>query len=477
MSAYDDPGPAQGLSGPAAVAEPRDPALDPDAVTLPKDRMALLFLVMLVTAAGNTAMQSVMPSIGTRLQVPDFWISLAYSWSAVLWMATAPFWARRSDRRGRKAMMAIGLTGFIASFGLCGLVLLGGLAGWYGLTATLLLFALARSFYGGFGSAAPPAVQAYVASRTSPAERTKALSLITSSFGLGTVLGPALAPFLILPHVGLVSPFFSFALFAVVVLIALRLRLPNDDPKYAGRGEVMAAPFSASSNSDGRRREIDDQDPIDETSRVAVDAYGAEALPENPGRLRWRDPRLRPWLITGLLGGHAQAMVLGIIGFLLLDRLGLRADPDAGAAPIGLVLMLGAVATLLAQWGLIPMLHMGPRSAALWGMVLAAAGTLVIALGSELNSTAIGFALASLGFGLYRPGFTAGASLAVSRAEQGQSAGIVAAVNGAAYVIAPAFGVWLYNTSPWAAWSTILVLCGSVLALGWKGMRSDGVFA
>ena len=473
MSAYDDPGLGQSLDGPAAVSSPGDP----DAVKLPRDRMALLFLVMLVTAAGNTAMQSVMPSIGTRLQVPDFWISLAYSWSALLWMAMAPFWARRSDRRGRKAMMAIGLVGFIASFGLCGLVLLGGLAGWYGLTATLLLFALARSFYGGFGSAAPPAVQAYVASRTSPAERTKALSLITSSFGLGTVLGPALAPFLILPGVGLVSPFFSFALFAVVVLIALRLRLPDDDPQYAGRGEVMAAPFSASSNSDGRRRELDHDDEIDETNRAAVDAYGAEAVPEDAGRLRWRDPRLRPWLISGLLGGHAQAMVLGIIGFLLLDRLGLRSDPDAGAGPIGLVLMLGAVATLLAQWGLIPMLHLGPRSATLWGMVLAAAGTLVIALGTELNSTAIGFALASLGFGLYRPGFTAGASLAVSRAEQGQSAGIVAAVNGAAYVAAPAFGVWLYNTSPWVAWSTILVLCSAVLALGWKGMRSDGVFA
>lgn len=472
MSAYDDP-------GPGAANEPRIAAADPAAVTLPRDRMALLFLVMLVTAAGNTAMQSVMPSIGTRLQVPDFWISLAYSWSALLWMGMAPFWARRSDRRGRKAMMAIGLSGFIASFGLCGLVLLGGLAGWYGLATTLLLFAAARALYGGFGSAAPPAVQAYVASRTSPAERTKALSLITSSFGLGTVLGPALAPFLILPHVGLVSPFFSFALFAVAVLIALRLRLPDDTPQYAGRGEVMAEPQSASSSasSAGRRPRAEDHAEIGEADRAAVDAFGAEAVPENAGRLRWRDPRLRPWLITGLFGGHAQAMVLGIIGFLLLDRLGLRSDPDAGAGPIGLVLMLGAVATLLAQWGLIPMLHLGPRSAALWGMVLAAAGTLVIALASELNATAIGFALASLGFGLYRPGFTAGASLAVSRAEQGQSAGIVAAVNGAAYVIAPAFGVWLYNTSPWAAWSLILTLCTAVVALGWKGMRSDGEFA
>ncbi|MGB7371724.1 MAG: MFS transporter, partial [Erythrobacter sp.] len=92
--------------------------------------MALLFTVMLVTAAGNTAMQSVMPSIGTALGVRDVWISLAYSWSALLWVVCAPIWARRSDRRGRKAMMALGLCGFIVSMALCGIVLWAGLAGW-----------------------------------------------------------------------------------------------------------------------------------------------------------------------------------------------------------------------------------------------------------------------------------------------------------------------------------------------------------
>ena len=80
---------------------------------IPSGRMALLFTVMLVTAAGNTAMQSVMPSIGTALEVSDVWISLAYSWSALLWVVCAPIWARRSDRRGRKAMMALGLIGFV----------------------------------------------------------------------------------------------------------------------------------------------------------------------------------------------------------------------------------------------------------------------------------------------------------------------------------------------------------------------------
>ena len=457
---------------PIAGDEVRSGDDDLAGVRLPRDRLTLLFLVMLVTAAGNTAMQSVMPSIGTRLQVPDFWISLAYSWSAVLWMTMAPFWARRSDRRGRKAMMAIGLVGFTVSFTLCGLILLGGLHGVYGTTATLLLFAAARSFYGGFGSAAPPAVQAYVASRTSRAERTQALSLISSSFGLGTVLGPALAPFLILPFVGLASPFFSFAVIAALVLIALRLRLPDDTPSFAGRGEVMAPPFSASSNS---RRVVDHGDG--ETDELALpDPLGAEPAMSGPGRLQWRDPRLRAWLAVGLLGGHAQAMLLGIMGFLLLDRLGLRATPEAGAGPVGLVLMTGAGATLLAQWGLIPILHMGPRTATIWGMTIGLAGTAVVAAGTNLHSLAAGFALASMGFGLFRPGFTAGASLAVTRAEQGQAAGIVAGISGAAYIVAPAIAVWLYNHWEWLAFSIIAALMLVTAAVAWHGTQRDEDF-
>jgi hypothetical protein len=57
----------------------------------------------------------------------------------------------------------------------------------------------------------------------------------------------------------------------------------------------------------------------------------------------------------------------------------------------------------------------------------------------------LGFALASLGFGLFRPGFTTGASLAVSRHEQGDVAGKIASINGAAYIFAPAIGVALFN--------------------------------
>ncbi|MGN6501258.1 MAG: MFS transporter [Tsuneonella sp.] len=419
--------------------------------------------MMLVTAAGNTAMQSVMPSIGTELHVADVWISLAYTWSALLWVVCAPFWARRSDRRGRKAMMALGLTGFILSFALCGTLLWLGLNGVLSAMATLLLFAAARSLYGGFGSAAPPAVQAYVASRTPRAERTQAMALIASSFGLGTVIGPALAPLLVFPLTGLPGPFFAFTLLAIVVLVALRVSLPNDDPMFPARSEVVGAPYGANTNP----RVSEDEDESE--------AIEAEPIEGEIPDLSWRDPRLRPWLIAGLVGGHAQAAFLGIVGFFILDRLGLRATPNEGTGPIGLVLMCGAIATLLAQWGLIPRLKLGPRSSTLWGMALSIVGVIAFAASSSLHSIALGMAIASLGFGLFRPGYTAGSSLAVSRAEQGQIGGIIASVNGAAYVVAAPIGVWLYGHHAWIGFATICALCAVVFVVSWRSLESDAV--
>jgi len=403
-------------------------------------------------------MQSVMPSIGTALEVDDVWISLAYSWSALLWVVCAPIWARRSDRRGRKSMMALGLMGFVISMALCGFVLWAGLFG--ALTAfwTLLLFAAARSLYGGFGSAAPPAVQAYVASRTPRSQRTQSLSLIASSFGLGTVIGPALAPLMVLPFmdVGLTGPFLMFALIGVAALLLLRFRLPNDEPQFPARGQ--AAPYSSGSGA-----------PAD----TASDDHIASVSDPEPAKLRWFEPRLRHWVIAGLIGGHAQAMVLGISGFLVLDRLNLRDTPEAGAAPVGIVLMCGALATLLAQWGLIPRFNLGPKAATLSGMATAALGTAILASAHELHTIALGYSIASLGFGLFRPGTTAGTSLAVTRAEQGQASGIVASVAGASFIYAPALGVWLYNLSDWLGFGLIIALCITVLAAGWRSLQAD----
>jgi hypothetical protein len=150
-----------------------------------------------------------------------------------------------------------------------------------------------------------------------------------------------------------------------------------------------------------------------------------------------------PWTIVGVIGGHGNAALLGVIGFLVIDRSGV----PLGEAQqhIAIVLMAGAGATLLAQWGLIPFLGLTPRQLVLWGLVLAAAGTLATGLATSMYGIVLGFALAAMGFGLYRPGFTSGASLAVTLDEQNAVAGMVSSVNGIPYVAAPAIGVALYG--------------------------------
>jgi MFS family permease len=407
--------------------------------TIPRGRFALLFAVMLVAAAGNTAMQSLMPAIGRELGVPDIWVAVAFSLSAVIWVVTAPHWARRADHRGRRALMRLGLYGFIVSMLICGLVLAVGLSGGIAPMTVFAIFVLGRAVYGAWGSASPPAVQAYVAARTEGEQRTVALAAIASSFGLGTIIGPAIAPLFIFPPLGLSGPLIVFAAIGLVVLAAIVLRLPDDTPRSSARGQVVDYP-SVGGVSGGSVPARDD----DRKDRPA---------------LRWRDPRVFVWHMIGVIGGHGHAALLGVIGFLVIDRLALPLDQ--AQQWIAIVLMAGAAASLLAQWGLIPYLGMNPRQLVLWGSLLAAAGAAMIGLADGMYGTTLGFALASLGMGFFRPGFTSGASLAVRPDEQNAVAGMVTSVNGVAFVAGPAVAVALYGLSrplPFLATAALMLL-------------------
>src|SRR5690349_3159534 len=201
---------------------------------------------MLVAAAGNTALQSVMPAIGREIRISDFWVAVAYTWSAVLWVLLAPFWAAKSDDHGRKALTLLGLSGFIVSMSLCGTVLHFGLVGAIGGGLTFILFGIFRAIYGCLGCATPSATQAYLASKTRRSGRVAALSALSSSFGLGTILGPAVAPLFVLPWLGLSGPLFAFAGIAALVVAAILYWLPNDRyGRRIGRGAAMSYPSLA----------------------------------------------------------------------------------------------------------------------------------------------------------------------------------------------------------------------------------------
>ena len=417
----------------------------------------ILFTVMLTIAAGNTALQSVLPALGRSLGVADAAVAAAFSVSALLWVIAAPFWANRSDRSGRRAMILLGMAGFTISLLLCGVFLAAGINGWIGGTMAFALFIAGRLIYGALGAAAPPAVQALVAGSTTPAERTKALTLLASAFGLGTIMGPAIAPYLILGHVGtveigLAGPAFAGAIFGMFMLVAVWRILPDDRlPAARGHGTMSAYPSIGGGP----------------TGATVAASIGRDALASEP--VGYLDPRIRGWMIVGLVMGHAQAMTGQAIGFLVIDRLGL--PPAEALQPTGLVLIMGSGAALLAQWGIIPLLDLKPRQLVLSGLALAAVGTVLTGFATSLYGIATAFALACLGFGFVRPGFTAGASLAVGPEAQGSVAGKVTSVNGASFVLGPSIGVGLYAANHALPYAIAGAGCALLIAYAWRVLR------
>ena len=154
-------------------------------------------------------------------------------------------------------------------------------------TLVFAIFMLGRGLYGTFGSASPPAVQAYVAARTDGAARTSALAALASSFGLGTIIGPAIAPLFIFPPLGLSGA-------------AVRLR--RHRRRSCSPGSSCACPTTRRAIRRAAR-----SSPIPSIG-------GADAARRASDGPRERDPPCAgairgslPWHVIGIVGGHGQA--------------------------------------------------------------------------------------------------------------------------------------------------------------------------
>ena len=394
---------------------------------------AILFSVSLIAAAGNMALQSVLPAIGREFRLSDTLVAGAFAISALMWTLASPFWARLSDRLGRKKVILIGLSGFVVSMGGFGLAATSGLEGWLAAAVAFALMAVARTVYGVFGSAAPIASQAYVADRTSPEQRTQAMSLLASAQGLGTVVGPALAPFFVLPLIGLAGPMYAFALFGAVVLFVTWRRLPS--------GEVVRKPSPGGRHGDA-------------------------------GKGLWKDRRVRDYLLYGLLVTGAQAVNISVLGFHIIDELAASGITARAAQPfIGIAMLAGAAATLMAQWGLIPLLKLQPRDLMRWGAGLALVGNVMSIASPGYYGVVVGYAVVSMGIGFARPGFTAGSSLSVGPHEQGAVAGLMMSLAGLSFLGPPVIGVALYELAEPAPFVANALLLAVATALCFSSAR------
>jgi MFS family permease len=363
--------------------------------------------VMLVSSIGSTGLMSVMPVIGREIGIADHLVAAVFSLSALLWAVASPRWARLSDRWGRKPLILLGIGGVILSMVGCGVTVVAGLSGLIGPIMAFLALLLMRSTYGLLGSASATAGQAYVADRTGGQQRVKSLSALSGTSNMGSILGPAIAPFLIIWPFGLAGPLFAFAFLGCLTAVIVWWAVPSD--RHAALSPARPLPAMIE-------------------TRV------------------WRDPQIRPFLIYGIVVASMQAFNTYTLGFLVIDSLG--QGPAAAQTSIGQTLVCGAVAGLIAQWGIIGMGGMRPRAMLRLGALLAGAGNVALLIHTTFAVLLIAFFVISLGYGLARSGYAAGAFLSARHDRQASVAGAVSTITGASIVLPPIMAALLYQLSP-----------------------------
>jgi len=364
----------------------------------------ILFLSLMCLGIGQAGMFAILPPISRQLGLSEFQMGAIFAVSATIWVFSSAFWGARSDRWGRRPMIVLGLAAFAISTGLFAVSIDLGLAGWLSVGIVYPMMIASRSIYGIFGSAGFPASQGYIADRTSPAERTSAVANLNAAFGLGTTAGPGVIAALAV--LGTVAPFYFVAGLGAISAFAIWRFLPE-----------RTAPI------------------LKEKDKAAL-------------HLSWRDPRIIPFMVFGVLMGTAGAIPIQVIGFLFIDVV--KANESMAVQLTGVGLMTSSMAALFAQFVVVQRFGLTAGQLVMWGIGVSFVSYLIFVIGETYGLLIFALLLSGLGFGLIRPGYAAAVSLSVGPEHQGAAAGLTGGAGASGFIFAPLIGNKLYEWDPHA---------------------------
>ena len=411
--------PAQRVARAGAGVIALAPAMTAEGRGAPISGFALLYATIFVMATGNLAMMSLFPAIARSSGIPDVAMVAVQSASAGLSILAMPFWAARSDRVGRKPVIVIGITGFAVASALTAGAIYAAVHGLLSVAAGIAALVCARAVFGSVGLAAAPAIQALIADETAPARRTGALASISSAQGIGSIVGPGIAPLLVLPWIGLAGPLVAFALVGCAVLVAVVAKLPRSEPPVCAANALRKGSWHT-------------------LRRGSVLPYVA---------------------YLAVLSG-CQAASLQMLGFVVIDRL--RLGPLEAQPFAGIAMMLGAAAAVAVQLGIMRRIRVAPSRLMVAGSVLTVAGYVVMALAPSYALVVLAYVLSSAGGAFAIPAAASGASLANPRDMQGTVAGLTTAALSSGLLIAPVLAMLIYRHSPAGAFVSIAVAVAGV---------------
>jgi MFS family permease len=377
----------------------------------------ILFVGLVCVGMGQSILFSTLPPAARELGLTPFRISTIFATSATLWIFVSPWWGRRSDVVGRRPIILAGLLGYALSMALVGTTISLGQSRLLPAVFVYPCLIGSRCIFALLGSGTGPASQAYVADRTTHAERTAGVAFLNAAMGLGETVGPGFGS--LLAVFGLGAPLY----FAAAVAVASATLLARFLPEEASPHARPATPAS---------------------------------------RVKLADRRILPFLAVAAALQAVRATTTITLSLFFQDTLALDAATTVRDAGIGFVVL--AVSGLFSQLVLVQRLHPQARTMLRVGTALMLGAFAVLVVGRTLPIYLLALAALGMGLGLVRPGTSAGASLSVGAHEQGAVAGVMGGLAVVGNVLGPMLGTTLYQLTPSAPYVMNFVVM--TLALG-----------
>jgi len=358
-------------------------------------------MTVFVDMVGFLMVLPVAPLYAKDLGASALLIAMMISFYAVGQLATAPYWGRLSDRRGRRPVLMIGITISMLSHAVFGLAGLDWARDNVDHRALIALVLLSR-FVQGAGGAMTGIVQAYVADAVVPDERAKALGWITAATSAGVMLGPALGSFSFWLADGSASgPGFLAAALCVLNLVFIRGWLPESASDEA-RAHAARAP---------RGRLLERMAEVFHHPRRPV------------ARLIW----------IYLVGMMAFMSVNAVLALFLNERFGMTGDN------VGYVYTyVGTVSLVMRAILLGPSVsRFGERGVMRLGLTSLAAGFALLPFATSISGLAVVIVLIPVGTALLFPATTSLVTRYTPQHEVGATMGVQQAYGGVARLLGP----------------------------------------
>ena len=417
---------------------------------------ALVAIALFTYTAQNMLNVSIAP-LSRALDLPEWIVGAAVSLAAAAVTALSQFWGRRSIAWGRRRVILLALFLALTAGTLFSAAVWARAAGYIGaFVAAGAIMAARGPFFGAAVAAIPPTGQALVAEVTpDEASRVRGTSAFSGAINLSVMVGSLVSS--ALGAWWIFGPVHATPVFVLIALAIALIWLPRDGASTRPRRRLPRLT--------AKDTQPEQAAPASSTEAANDNASGAKATTELPPRVQWTDRRIAPWIASVFGIYFANGVVQITMGFLVQDRGGL--EPAPAVSVTALMLLANAAGAMLMQLIVVPRLGWSPRALLRVGMTLALVALACLTIAPSLWALAVSTFAMGVASGMASPGYSAGASLAVSAREQGGIAGVINATGAITWIVAPVSATALYGWMPLSPFLLALSLVALSCACAW----------